>query len=65
MYKFNGEKVVVLVINSWIGGRNFVFLVCYFLVGSLCLGLGVVGVFLYIFGDKFKSELINEWLMCL
>ncbi len=60
-YKFNGEKAVVLATNSWIGGRNLVFPAFYFLAGCLCSGLGAVGVFLHIFGDKFKSESTNEW----
>ena len=60
-YMFNGEKAVVLATNSWIGGRNIIFPALYFLVGSLCSGLGVVSAFLHVFGEKFKRESTNEW----
>jgi hypothetical protein len=60
-YMFKGEKAVILATNSWIGGRNLVFPALYFLVGTLCSGLGAFGVFLQCFGEKFKSQSTNEW----
>jgi hypothetical protein len=55
---FDGRKTFIISTTTWIGGKNPFLGIAYLVVGSICIILGFV--FLYIVHDKFSHKTDNN-----